>query len=119
MNVEKMTPEGLLFAAVVFLGLIIAYNAIMTAIEHRRKEKAHMDEPITELKKHIGRHDDLLQKDKDRLDVLDLTVIDLGEATRILLRQAMAVNAHMISGNDVSKLKESNDEIQQYLISRK
>jgi hypothetical protein len=30
----------------------------------------------------------------------------------------MAVNAHMISGNDVSKLRESNDEINRYLLNR-
>lgn len=119
MSVEKMTPEGILFAAVVFLGLIIAYNAVMTAIEHRRKAKAHMDEPFDELKQRVDRHDELFQKDKDQLDAHNQSILDLGEATRILLRQAMAVNAHMMSGNDVSKLKQSNDEIQQYLISRK
>ena len=31
----------------------------------------------------------------------------------------MAVNDHMISGNDVSKLRESNTEIQKYLLNRK
>jgi len=31
----------------------------------------------------------------------------------------MAVNDHLISGNDVAKLKESNHEIQAYLTNRK
>lgn len=99
--------------------LVGAYNTIMTAMKNRREEKKLRDSPVTQLTERVDKHDELLAKDKDRLDKLETDVMDLGEATRILLRQSMAVNDHMISGNDVSKLRESNSEIQKYLLNRK
>ena len=116
---EQLTYDKFLTALVVILLIAGAYNTIMTTIKTRREEKKLRDSPVTQLKERVDRHDELLAKDKDRLDKLENEVQELGEATRILLRQSLAVNAHMISGNDVNKLKESNAEIEQYLVNRK
>lgn len=115
----ELTYDKFLTALVVILLVAGAYNTIMTAWRNHREEKKLRDSPVTRLTERVDRHDELFAKDKDRLDKLDGEVKDLGEATRILLRQSLAVNAHMISGNDVSKLKASNAEIEQYLVNRK
>lgn len=115
----QLTYQQLLGAVVVILVLLGAYNTVMGAIKVHREEKKIRESPVTKLTERVDRHDELLAKDKDRLDKLETDVMDLGEATRILLRQSMAVNDHMISGNDVSKLRESNTEIQKYLLNRK
>lgn len=115
----QLTYQQLIGAVAVILVLLGAYNTVMGAIKAHREEKKFRESPVTKLTERVDRHDELLAKDKDRLDKLETDVMDLGEATRILLRQSMAANDHMISGNDVSKLRESNTEIQKYLLNRK
>ena len=116
---EGITFDQLMKLCAVVLILIGAYNAVMTAVKNHREEKKLRDNPVTALAQRVDRHDELLQKDKDRLDRVEGDLADMGKATRILLRQSMAVNAHLISGNDVNRLKESNAEIQEYLTNRK
>lgn len=119
MLMAELTYDKLLTTIVVVILLAGAYNTIMTTIKTRREEKKLRESPVTQLIARVDRHDELLAKDKDRLDKLEADVADLGEGTRILLRQSMAVNAHLISGNDVTKLRESNAEIEHYLVNRK
>lgn len=119
MSIEGLTFEQLIGAAVVVLILIGAYNTIMSAVKTHREEKKLRDSPVAQLKERVDRHDELFQKDKDRLDRLEANAADTGMAIRVLLRQSMAVNQHLISGNDVDRLKESNSEIQEYLTNRK
>lgn len=115
----ELTYDKFLTALVVILLLAGAYNTIMQAIKTRREEKRLKDSPVTKLTERVDRHDELLAKDKDRIDRLESDMVDTGMAIRVLLRQSMAVNAHLISGNDIERLKESNAEIQEYLTSRK
>lgn len=116
---ENVTFQQLAGLCAVVLILLGAYNTIMGAVKNHREEKHLRESPVTQLKERVDRHDDLLRKDKDRIDALEADVKDTSMAIRVLLRQSMAVNAHLISGNDVSKLKESSDEIQEYLTNRK
>jgi len=113
-----MTYDKFLTALVVILILAAAYNTLMTAWKNHREMKLQRESPVNQLKERVDRHDELLAKDKDRIDRLEIDVGDLRKATRILLRQGMAINAHMISGNDISKLKESTSEIEKYLLDR-
>lgn len=115
-NVSFQQLAGLCAVVLILLG---AYNTIMSAVKNHREEKRLRESPVTQLKERVDRHDDLLRKDKDRIDALEAEARDTSTAIRVLLRQSMAVNAHLISGNDVSKLKASSDEIQEYLTNRK
>lgn len=119
MKIEDITFQQIIGLLAVVLVLLGAYNVIMTAIKNRREEKRLRESPMMQLKERVDRHDDLLRKDKDRIDALEAEARDTNMAIRVLLRQSMAVNAHLISGNDVSKLKASSDEIQAYLTNRK
>lgn len=114
-----MTFKEFLIAIALFAFLVVLFNGVVQAINNIRNEKKHRNEPVVELEKRVSRHDELLANDKDRLDRVENEVADHGSAMRILLRQAMAVNDHMISGNDINKLKDSNAEIERYLVNRK
>ena len=116
---ESLTFSDLIKVAATVLVLLGAYNIIMTALKNYTEAKKIKNSPLTEVNEKLTKHDGLLDKDKVRLDKLEDEVDDLGEATRILLRQALAINAHLISGNDVNRLRESNTEIQDYLVRRK
>lgn len=119
MSVEGLTFDQLLGAVVVILILIGAYNSIMTAIKNHREERRHQASPVTELKERVDRHDELLQKDKDRLDDHDKQLHSMGEESRIMLRGVRALLSHEINGNSTDRLQKSATEIDDYLLSRK
>ena len=119
MQIQNVEFRQLMELLAVVLLMIGAYNAIMSAIKNRREEKRVQNSPINQLTARVDRHDTFLEKDKARLDTLEADGVDMHEAIRILLRQAMAINNHIISGNDVSKLRESSGEIQKYLLNRR
>lgn len=119
MQIQNLEFRQLMELLAVALLMIGAYNAVMSAIKNRREEKRERNSPINQLTARVDRHDTLLEKDKDRLDTLEADSTDMHEAIRILLRQGMAINNHIISGNDVAKLRESSGEIQKYLLNRR
>ena len=116
---DGITFEQLVGAAAVILILVGAYNTIMKAIQTHREEKRLKDSPVTELQSKVARHDELLQKDKDRLDAMESRMQDMGRESTIMLRGVRALLSHEINGNSVDKLNASMSEIDDYLLSRK
>lgn len=116
---EQLTYDKFLTALVVILLIAGAYNTIMQTVKTRREEKKLRDSPVTQLKERVDRHDELLEKDKDRLDALEQRIQDVGEQSTIMLRGVRALLSHEINGNSVDKLKDSMSEIDDYLIRRK
>lgn len=103
---EKLV--GLMAVALVLIG---AYNTIMSAIKTHREEKKRKDAPVNTLESTVKEHDERLKNDHERLT-------DLEKANRIQMRALMAMLHHEIDGNSVDGLKQSYDEIQQYLIDK-
>lgn len=100
------------------LVLVGAYNTIMSAIKNRREEKRLRDSPVTQLTERVDRHDELLKKDKDRLDAMEDRITDMGQQSTIMLRGVRALLWHEVNGNSTDKLKSSMTEIDDYLINR-
>lgn len=119
MNLENLTFGQLIGAVVVILILVGAYSTVMKAVQTWREEKRIKNSPMTELKERVDRHDELLAKDKDRLDAMEGRMKDMGEQSTIMLRGVRALLSHEINGNSVDKLQTSATEIDDYLISRK
>ena len=99
--------------------LVGAYNTLMTAMKNRREEKKLRDSPVVKLTERVDRHDELLAKDKDRLDAVETRMQDMGEQSTIMLRGVRALLSHEINGNSADKLNASMSEIDDYLIRRK
>lgn len=113
-----LTFEQLMQLCAIILVLVGAYNAIMTAIKNRREEKKLRDSPVTKLTERVDRHDELLKKDKDRLDAMEDRITDLRRQSTIMLRGVRALLSHEVNGNSTDKLKSSMTEIDDYLINR-
>ena len=62
---------------------------------------------------------DQLQSDDERLTVLENTTKKQDEELKLILRSQMAMIHHMIDGNNSVKLREAQDDIEEYLISGK
>lgn len=116
---DKITFEQLIGLCAVVLILIGAYNTIMQAVKNHREEKRLRDSPVIQLKERIDRHDELLAKDKDRLDAMENRMQNMGEQSTIMLRGVRALLSHEINGNSDDKLRASMTEIDDYLIRRK
>lgn len=116
---DKITFEQLIGLCAVVLILIGAYNTIMQAVKNHREEKRLRDSPVTKLQERVDRHDELLAKDKDRLDAMENRMQDMGEQSTIMLRGVRALLSHEINGNSDDKLRASMTEIDDYLIGRK
>ena len=108
---ENITFEQLVMLAVVVLVLVGAYNTIMTAVKTHREETKRRNAPVNNLETTVQKHDERLRNDHERLT-------DLEKANRIQMRALMAMLHHEIDGNSVDGLKQSYDEIQQYLIEK-
>lgn len=119
MKLEDITFQQIVGLLALVLLLLGAYNVIMTAIKNRREEKCLRDSPVTQLKERVDRHDDLLAKDKDRLDAMEARIQDMGHQSTIMLRGVRALLSHEINGNSTDKLTASATEIDDYLINRK
>ena len=116
---EHITFEQLMELCAIILVLVGAYNAIMTAVKNRREEQKLKTSPLTKLTERVDRHDELLQKDKDRLDEHDKKLTEMGQESKIMLRGVRALLSHEINWNSTDKLKDSMTEIDDYLIARK
>lgn len=116
---ENMTFQQFAGLCAVVLILLGAYNTIMGAVKNHREEKRLRESPVTQLKERVDRHDELLAKDKDRLDAMENRMQDMGEQSTIMLRGVRALLSHEINGNSDDKLKASMTEIDDYLIGRK
>jgi len=119
MRLDELTFSQLLGAVVVILIMIGAYSTIMGAVRTWREEKRLKDSPVTKLTERVDRHDELLAKDKDRLDAMENRMQDMGEQSTIMLRGVRALLSHEINGNSNDKLNASMSEIDEYLIRRK
>lgn len=115
----ELTYDKFLTALVVILLLAGAYNTIMTAWRNHREEKRLRYSPVTKLQERLDRHEELLKKDKDRLDAMENRMQDMGQQSTIMLRGVRALLSHEINGNSDDKLMASMSEIDDYLIGRK
>ena len=115
---ENISFSELLTAAVVLLVFIGAYNTVSSAIKNRREQKAWQNQPLNNLTARVDKHDELLARDKERLDALESDARAMTAQSRITLRGIKALLSHEINGNSDEKLKASLEEIDDYLMNR-
>ena len=60
-----------------------------------------------------------IQSDDERLTVLEATTKKQDQELKLILRSQMAMIHHMVDGNNTVKLREAQDDIEEYLISGK
>ena len=116
---ENLTFEQLIGLCAIVIVFVNAYNAIMSAVKNRREEQKIRQSPVTRLSERVDKHDELLAKDKQRLDRIENSVSDMQKESTIMLRGIRSLLSHEINGNSIDKLETSASEIDDYLINRK
>lgn len=106
------TPSALwvTLGVLVAVGIIVklVFDLIIKARE-LRKPRVNDEQTI---------HDQL-QSDDERLTVLEATTKKQDQELKLILRSQMAMIHHMVDGNNTVKLREAQDDIEEYLISGK
>lgn len=101
-----------------FLGVCAVISAaggavawIAKGVSKARAPEKRQDERITELERRVAKHDEFLDRDKERLEAIE-------EGNRVTQRAILALLAHGIDGNDIDALRAAKTELQDYLIKR-
>lgn len=94
--------------------LVTVCSAITASVAVVRLAKAPADKletRLTAIENTIKKHEELLGKDKTKIDTIE-------EGNRVTQKALLALLAHGIDGNSVEAMTDARDELQKYLINR-
>ncbi len=84
-----------------FVGAIWAFWKIIKEVQ----------KPKADLVEKVKLHDELLKKDNERLKEMETS-------NKLILQCLLIIINHDITGNGIEKMKETRDELQEYLINK-
>ena len=103
---------GSILAACAALSCVAAaVTWVVKVVSKVRAPEHRQDERLTELERRVAKHDEFLDRDKERLEAIE-------EGNRVTQRAILALLAHGIDGNDIDALRTAKTELQEYLIKR-
>lgn len=94
-------------AGVVLLAIVATWNTVWAGVKNLREAR----KPNDDLRAKVAAHDQMLARDKARLD-------DGDQMQRLLLRAISQLIEHEVSGNHDEQLKAVQNDINEYLINR-
>lgn len=92
------------------LGQILWICSFIAAIWGVWKIVEEVRKPNNDLKETVEMHSELLDKDNKRL-------AEIEKADRMILRCMLVIINHDITGNGIDKLKETRDELNDFLVN--
>ena len=90
---------------------ILAFCALVTSLWGIWKIVKELRKPNDDLKKQVEKHDALLDTDDHRLKEIE-------ESNKMTLQCLLVIINHSITGNGIEKLKETRDELQEFLMKK-
>ncbi len=113
-----ITTEAIAWFLVVLLGLFSIYILFCSVRKNYRDEKKHKEGPTTAIEERLDAHDRMLDNDNRRIKHNTEQLEDAHKFQGVMCRVMLAQLNHELSGNDISHLKESRDELNRYLAER-
>lgn len=109
------TPAQLFAGVLAVCGAITvvaaAIGVVATAVQKAKAPNKLQDDRLDAHEEWLKRHDELLTKDKGRLEN-----IEAGE--RITQKAILALLSHGIDGNDIEGMRKAKAELQEFLIEK-
>lgn len=118
MNLTELTFGELIGLLAVLVLFIEIYNKFATARTNRRAEKKLREAPVETLTARVDAHDKMLANDKRRMEEMNERLNTMRKESSMTLRGVRALLSHEINGNSNDKLKESYDQIDDYLLPK-
>ena len=66
----------------------------------------------------LDKHDQLLDNDNQRLKALEAWRAEKNDSERLIMKALYAMMQHSIDGNHTQKIKDSMDELEEYLFKK-
>lgn len=114
-NAITFTPSELISGILAICAgiscIAVAVNWIAKGIKAAKAPNEQQDSRLTTLEERVAKHDELLAKDKDRLETIE-------DGNRVIQKAILALLAHGIDGNEIDSMKTAKSELQEYLIKR-
>ena len=97
-------------AGVIGIGIVVKLALdLVTKIRDVRKPKVQNEKTV----------EDKLRNDNERLNRLENTAVEQEAELKLILRSQIAMIHHMIDGNGIERLKETQRDIEEFLITGK
>lgn len=96
-------------AGIVLLGS--AGGVVVTLYRYARK-------PNDSQNARLDKHDQLLDNDNQRLKALEAWRAEKNDSERLIMKALYAMMQHSIDGNHTQKIKDSMDELEEYLFKK-
>lgn len=90
---------------------ILAFCALISALWGVWKIVKELKKPNDDLKEIVAKHEELLNNDNERLK-------DIEDSNKMMLQCLLVIINHDITGNGIDKLKETRDELQEFLVNK-
>lgn len=90
---------------------ILGFCALISALWGIWKIVKEIKKPKDDLVEKVKLHDQLLKKDNERLKEMETS-------NKLILQCLLIIINHDITGNGIEKMKETRDELQEYLINK-
>lgn len=103
--------EQMMTAIVTLLGLMTCYNTFCTFRNNRRQERDRANEPTARLTAIAEDHEKRIVK-------LETSTDKQAKESKLILRGLVALLHHEVDGNNTAGLKESQQEITDYLLDK-
>lgn len=97
---------------------ILAFFGAVAIIGGGLKVLAQLLNPYKEIMNKLKKHDELLDNDNKRLKALNDTFEEIKEEQKLQGMALMEIMNHMISGNDVDKLKKRYQEMVEHYVEK-
>lgn len=92
-------------------GEIMGILALVGALYGFYKMVKEIKKPSEDLKQTVKKHDELLNNDNDRLKEIE-------ESNKMMLQSLLVIINHDITGNGIEQLKQTRNDLQEYLINK-
>lgn len=99
---------------IVFSGIVLLGSAggvVVTLYRYARK-------PNDNQNARLDKHDQLLDNDNQRLKALEAWRAEKNDSERLIMKALYAMMQHSIDGNHTQKIKDSMDELEEYLFKK-
>lgn len=94
---------------------IVAIGGAITFIEHVADRAATKQ---TVIAAQVAEHERQIEKHKEYLDSDNKRLREMEETNKLIMRGVMSIMTHEIDGDHVEQLKQTRDDMQEYLINR-
>ena len=118
MGIEDIPASGWMWAAIVAMLFINAYNAIAMARRNAREEKRERDSPTKALEDRVADHDKKLATDKSRLDAHERRLDDIQRGLMTDCAGTQALLDHELHNGNSAEMELASAAIKKWLRER-